>query len=170
MYSSKPVFPYWKFERFDKTTWSDTECQTELHFAKADLSLLLKCLMFPDKITCQQQTICSGMKCLYILLKRLAYACRYTDIAPHFGRNPSEICFIFNKLVEYIYVNHNHRLCSWDQPFLQPDTLHSNAEAIHQHGAPLTNCFGFIDGTLHPTARPKYNQRVLNNFIYLFWP
>ena len=43
-------------------------------------------------------------------------------------------------------------------PFLQPRDMHRYAEAIYQHGAPLQNCFGFIDGTVQEIARPKYNQ------------
>ena len=31
------------------------------------------------------------------------------------------------------------------------------------HGAPLQNCFGFIDGTVREIARPKFNQRVMYN-------
>ena len=29
-YSSKPIFPYWKFPRFSVDEWSDVECKTEL--------------------------------------------------------------------------------------------------------------------------------------------
>jgi len=42
-------------------------------------------------------------------------------------------------------------------PFLQPDQLHRYADANHQHGAPLNDCFGFVDGTVRGIARPKYN-------------
>lgn len=30
-------------------------------------------------------------------------------------------------------------------------------------GAPLDNCFGFLDGTVPPIARPGMNQRVMYN-------
>ena len=46
---------------------------------------------------------------------------------------------------------------------LQPEKLQEYAEAIHRLGAPLPNCFGFVDGTLRPVARPCQNQRVLYN-------
>ena len=32
-----------------------------------------------------------------------------------------------------------------------------------QKGAPLDNCFGFVDGTVRPNTRPRENQRVLYN-------
>ena len=30
-------------------------------------------------------------------------------------------------------------------------------------GSPLPNCFGFVDGTVRPIARPDENQRVVYN-------
>ena len=58
-----------------------------------------------------------------------------------------------------VYANHSHPLQNRDlSPFLQPDQLHRYAEAIHLQGAPLTNCFGFIDGTVRSIARVIYNR------------
>ena len=65
--------------------------------------------------------------------ERLAYPCRYTDMVPRFGRNPTELCLIFNEVLDFIYTSHRHRLQNWDKnPFLQPDQLHRYADAIHQ--------------------------------------
>ena len=61
-YSSRPVFPYWKFSKFDEDEWSAVECQTELRFAKGDLGALLECLETPDKVVCEQRTVCGGME------------------------------------------------------------------------------------------------------------
>ena len=58
-----------------------------------------------------------------------------------------------------VYANHSHRLQNWDlSPFLQPNQSHRYAEAIHLQGAPITNCFGFIDGTVRSIARVMYNR------------
>lgn len=78
--------------------------------------------------------------------------------------NPTELCLIFNSVLDFIYQRYRHRLRNWRMnPFLQPGDMHRYAEAIYNHGAPLQNCFGFIDGTLREIARPKYNQRVMYN-------
>ena len=161
---SRPAYPYNKFDRFDIDAWDDSECRTDLRFGKQDLDLLRTYLQIPDEIVCSQRSVCEGMEGLCILLKRLAYPCRYTDMVPRFGRNPTELCLIFNEVLDLVYANHSHRLQNWDlNPFLQPDQLHRYAEAIHLQGAPLTNCFGFIDGTVRSIARPKHNQRVMYN-------
>ena len=137
-----------------------SECKTELRFDKHDLDSLFHCLRIPQQFVCQQRTVCNGMEALCIFLKRLAYPCRYTDMVPRFGRNPTELCIIFNTVLDFIYANHSHRLQNWNlNPFLQPHKLNEYAVAIHNHGAPLNNCFGFIDGTVRPIARPKTHQR-----------
>ncbi|CAB4034506.1 Hypothetical predicted protein, partial [Paramuricea clavata] len=42
-------------------------------------------------------------------------------------------------------------------------TLVEFANAIHNHGAALTNCWGFVDGTVRPIARPDQHQRTVYN-------
>ena len=37
-----------------------------------------------------------------------------------------------------------------DQPWFQHEAVEAYATAIHAKGAPLTTCFGFIDGTVRP--------------------
>ena len=160
---SKSIYPYWKYEEFDFQTWDEVECRTELRFDKNDLPLLMRYLQIPERIVCEQGTVCDGMESLCILLKRLAYPCRYIDMTRRFGRNPTELCLIFNKVVDIVYDTHQHRLKSWDQPFLSADHLHNYALAVHQHGAPLHNCFGFVDETVRRIARPKYHQRIMYN-------
>ena len=70
-----------------------------------------------------------------------------------FGRNPTELCFIFNTVLEFVYNSHHHRLESWNQPFLLPQVLERYAQIIHNRSAPLQNCFGFVDGTLCRIAK-----------------
>ena len=37
------------------------------------------------------------------------------------------------------------------------------AQAIPNKGAALTNCFGFVDGTIRQISRPGKNQRMVYN-------
>ena len=160
---SREIFPYWKYDKFDLDGWDDAECKVELRFDKSDLPVLLRTLRFPDRFVCSQRTVCSGMEGLCILLKRLSFPCRYSDMALRFGRNPTELCLIFNHVLDFVYRTHQHRLNSWNQPFLNPRALDHYAQSIHSRGAPLENCFGFVDGSLCKIARPKNNQREVYN-------
>lgn len=51
--------------------------------------------------------------------------------------------------------------CSLESPKPRRDSLCHFAAAIHEEGAPLENCWGFIDGTVRPICKPDQNQRVL---------
>ena len=42
-------------------------------------------------------------------------------------------------------------------------SLEKYAEAVFNKGAPLSNCFGFVDGTVRPITRPGKSQRLLYN-------
>ena len=103
----------------------------------------------------------SGLEGLCLLLKRLAYPCRYFDLISTFGRPVPELCMIANTVLDWVFNEHGFRLTSWNQPFLTPACLQEYACAIARQGSPLTNCFGFIDGTVCPICRPGEKQRVV---------
>lgn len=42
----------------------------------------------------------------------------------------------------------------WNRTILNPIELGKYAEAVFSKGAPLSNCFGFVDGTMRPITRP----------------
>ena len=85
--------------------WDESECRTELRFGKQDLDLLRRNLQIPDEIVCSQRSVFDGMEAMCILLKRIAYLCQYTDMVPRFGRNPTELCLIFNEVID-LYTQH----------------------------------------------------------------
>ena len=98
-----------------------------------------------------------------MLLKQLAYPCRYFDLISTFARPIPEICMITNTVLDWMYDNHGFRLTSWNQPFLSRVSLEQYSQAIARKGAPLRNCFGFVDGTVRPICRPGEHQRIVYN-------
>lgn len=108
--------------------------------------------------------VVDGIEALCIFLKRFAYPCRYADILPRFARPVPQLCMISNEIMNFIYQTaQHHRLRSFDQPWLSPANLQNYADIIHAKGAPLNNCWGFIDGTVRPVSRPGKHQRTLYN-------
>ena len=98
-----------------------------------------------------------------MLLKRLAYPCRYSDMIPRFGRPVPEISMMINVVLDWIYNEHGHHLTNFNQPFLSRASLRTYADAIHQKGPALNNCWGFVDGTVSPIFRPLQNRRIVYN-------
>ena len=98
-----------------------------------------------------------------MLLRRTSYPCRYSDMIPRFPRPVSVLSLITNEGLDFIYENHSHLVTDWNRNVLTPVALQTYAEAVSRKGAPLQNCFGFIDGTVRPISRPGTGKRVVYN-------
>ena len=152
--------PTWP--RFDLAALTAEQCKTNFRFEAADIRTLASRLRLPPVITLANGSTCDRVDAMCILLRRLSYPNRLSDIEPMFGRPQSTLSLIISSTVESIWDRHHHRLASLDQPWLLRN-LQSFADAIHDKGAPLENCFGFIDGTVRPICRPTRHQRVVYN-------
>jgi len=161
--SDNPAYPYWEYDAFCLNSLDSSECKAEFRVEKEDIPHLAMSIGVPNKFKCSQGTVCSGLEGLCLLLKRLAYPCRYSDLIHRFGRPVPELCMLTNVVLDWVYDTHGHRLTSWNQPFLSPLCLEQYAQTIRRKGSPLTNCFGFIDGTVRQISRPGQNQRVVYN-------
>ena len=74
-----------------------------------------------------------------------------------------ELSLITNCVVDYLFATHGHRITGWNHNILSPAHLQSYADAVAEQGAPLSNCFGFIDGTVRPISRPIVLQEAAYN-------
>jgi len=141
--------------------YMEDECLNEFHVKKCDLPILADVLGIPNEIICDQRSVVGGVEALCMLLKRLTYPCWYSDRMQRFGqRQVPVLCMATNSLLDYIYSAHHQRITQWNDNIPNPAAY---ADCIHQIGAPLDNCFGLIDGTVRPIARPGVTLRILYN-------
>lgn len=161
--SENPEFPYSSYPKFDLNLMDESECLAEFRVKKQDIPLLADVLQLPATIRCSQRTTCNRIEGLCMLLKRFSYPCRYSDMIHRFARPVPEISMITNTVMDHIFVTHGHRISRWNFDILSPAMLQEYAAVIHEKGAPLDNCFGFIDGTVRPISRPGQHQRVVYN-------
>ena len=103
------------------------------------------------------------MEGLRILLRRLAYPCRFGDMVPRFGKPVPVLSMVTNAVIDYIYTIHAHRITHWNDPLLNPVALDTYARSVHSKGAALQICFGFVDGTVRPIDRPDEHQSMMYN-------
>lgn len=156
-------YPYWDYQTFSLDEKDENECKTEFRVEKKDIPLLAETMRIPEVFKCPQGTICNGIEGLCMLLKRFAYPCRYSDMIPYFARPVPELSMITNQVLEFIYEEHHHRIDQWNHTILNPHLLQTYANTVHNKGAALSNCFGFIDGTVRPICRPNKDQRIVYN-------
>lgn len=163
-YSLKnPPFSYNVYDRFELDSMEEPECKYEFRIEKSDIPLLADALQLPEIFRCSQRTVAGKIEGLCMLLKRTAYPCRYNDMIHCFGRPVPEISMITNVVADYLYESHGHRITQWNNQVFSPRHLDIYADAIHNKGAALNNCFGFVDGTVRPICRPGENQRMVYN-------
>ena len=67
-------------------------------FLKDDVVRLGSALQLPPIYVCHNGTSASGMEALLILLRRLAYPNRWSDLVPLFGRAVPELSVIFSEV------------------------------------------------------------------------
>ena len=103
------------------------------------------------------------MEGLYILLRQLSYPCRYGNMLQRFAKPVPILCMVANKLFDHIYNHNGYRVTKWNHDILAPVKLQTYVDATTAKGAPLGNCFGFVDGTVRLISRPGANQHLVYN-------
>ena len=161
--SKNPDFPYWKYPVFDLDGLDESECLANFRFNKSDIYDLKELLGIQDEINCYNRTKVDGVEALCVFLKRFSYPIRYGDMIPMFGRPVPELSIISYNILNHIYANYNRLFTGFNHPWLSRVALQSYANIIHDKGAALDFCWGFVDGTVRPVCRPNQNQRILYN-------
>ena len=117
----------------------------------------------PEVYRCYNGIVVDSVEALCVCMKRFAYPCRYVDLVPKFGRPVPQLCMITNMMVDDLFDRYSHILRELDQPWLSPANLQMHATKVHNKGAALDNCWGFVDGTVSPICRPQHDQRAVYN-------
>ena len=103
-------------------------------------------LELPENFKTYNRLSVSRIEGLCILLKRLAYPCRYLEFISRFWRPVPDYCIIFYDVMDRVFDHFSYLLSDSNLPFLSPHNLEEYANAINRKGAALANCFGFMDG------------------------
>ena len=174
---------------FDDGTPAVTDCLANAfqatRFRVEDLPRLLVGLRIPETFVAGGHRFL-GEEGLLILLVRLAFPGRNSELAAAAGRWPSATSVCFNFMMQLIYdqvhaarrtphaarstpqpwhaLSHRPGLAQfaclrdWRSLAVWVDHFPRFAAAIHAAGCPLRNIFGFIDGKLQHVARPGRHQ------------
>ena len=102
--TKNPEFPHGNYERFDLDSMNSAECKAEFRVEKQDLPRLVAAFQLPPVLRCEQRSICDDIEGLCMLLKRVAYPCRLSDMIPRFGRPVSVISLITNDVIDRLHL------------------------------------------------------------------
>lgn len=148
-----------RYGRLDLNTFTDEECFLHFRFHKRDLQRLVCSLGIPLEVRMPQSFSVSGIEGLCILLRRLSYPNRYSDLESMFGLSRESLSIVSNEIMNIVITNKGHLLNNLvNINFLNQERLRNYAISVANKGAPLVNCWGFIDGTCRAVCRPKRDQ------------
>lgn len=145
--------------RFDPRTVPDDRFRRLFRFSKEEIPRLVDALRLPAVIITRERCRVNAEEALCILLRRLAFPSRLLDLR-EFGRSEAALSGIFLHLVRDL-ANRFADILHFDADRLRAQ-LPRFAGAIARR-APLDKCWGFIDGTVRPTARPSHHQHEFFN-------
>ena len=118
------------YDVFDLDKLSDDECNANFRFLKNDIYNLVEVLQIPNVVRCSNRQTIDPVEALCILLRRLAYPCRFGDIVPIFGRSVPELSNITSVMMAHMYDTYGHKLTNMNQPWLAPPRLQEFATAF----------------------------------------
>ena len=78
----------------------DSENIAEFRVKKRDLSDLAAALQIPNQFVRHQRSVADGMEGLCVLLRRLSYPCRYSDMIARFGLPVPVIGMVTNTVLD----------------------------------------------------------------------
>ncbi|PFX33887.1 hypothetical protein AWC38_SpisGene1217 [Stylophora pistillata] len=91
--ANKPLnleLPYYEYEEFNlEENIGEAECKAEFRFERGDIECLADVLQLPPTFECPERSVCDRIEGPCILLRRLAYPCRYSDMV---SRRNGPIC------------------------------------------------------------------------------
>ena len=99
-----------------------------MRIEKGDIPRLVQALQLPEQFKPEQRSVFPAVEGLCLLLRRTCYPCRLSDLIPRFGGKPvSVLSLMINRVTDYIYETHNHRVTEWNHAIMNPLALESYA-------------------------------------------
>eukprot|EP00854_Cymbomonas_tetramitiformis_P004261 gene4261-5245_t len=138
--------------------FTDTQCWLNFRFKKGDLYRLQRALNVPAVMKTSQGHKFTGEEGLLIMLNRLAYPSRLSDLAGKFRRRPERLSELFRAMTDWFVERYGHLL--EDIKIWGPYMEHWS-HALANAECPVPGIWAFIDGTLRPLCKPGIFQGVM---------
>ena len=90
-------------QTFDLDKVSAEDCWKDYRFTRNQLEILCEALRFPVFSITNERYKIPAMEGLCLLLRRLAYINRLSDIVHHFGKDETTLSTCFNHVLDFVY-------------------------------------------------------------------
>lgn len=147
--------PYqYTYREWTLDEWPDSNCFKNTRFTKPQIHELVQLLRIED-VEYNAGIKPPAVTALCVLLRRLAFSCRWCDLQEVFGRSAGWLSTVFTCVVVYLDKTFGP-LLSWHPHLRSYRRLHGFANAIEQRC--YCRIWGFLDGHFEAMARPGDRQ------------
>ena len=151
--------------------WTDVSFEKMFRFRRPDFFRMLDAMNLRDKSICcgrsGRGTYFPADICFMVVLRRLAFPCRFFDMVNMFGIPSNRLCDIFHSTIDFLHTRYAKKLnefTTWEQYFP------AFAAAMQHAGAPYDNLISIFDGNCTACCRPgglgNQNSRFDQSEVY----
>jgi len=154
-------------------TLNDNDIYHLTQFTLLDLKRVTKLLDISIGFSTRSGCRLAGEEAFFLLICRLAWPTQLETLSMFFQYPSSTILEAVNWILAHIHSNWDFLLHDFDSPLtsehLSPARLRLFALKIHDKGAPLMACSGFIDCTIREICRPtKWQRECYNGYKHMY--
>lgn len=151
---------------FNFNALTNSDCVFNFRFEKQDIGTVVRALAWPEgqTHTNRNRYSVSPVLAACIFMRRMASPCRWRDLELQFGKHSSQLSEIFWEAVEAFLGSRLPLLTSNLSTRYIEEKAELFAAVVAEKSGCLTNCIGFIDGTVLKIARPT--DHGLQNVAY----
>lgn len=139
--------------RFNLNIYSEEDCFRLFRFRRKDIGRIVELCAWDAGRTKIHGYVVDPVTAVCVVLRKLSFPTRWKDVEKMFGMHSSATSEVMYEVVECL-VELRGKLLTTFRESLMKDRAELYAKVIHEKGAPLDNCVGFIDCTKIAMARP----------------
>ena len=114
--------------RLSLDSYTEAQCKALFRFQRHDIPRLAATLRIPAVVIAPNHSRPTQIEALCIMLRRLAYPCRWVDLRRVFGRSDADLSSIYNWMIRNIYERVRNR--AWDRRTLEAKGHYDRSGAI----------------------------------------
>jgi hypothetical protein len=141
--------PYWVKENF--------------RYQRHQLERVRNALGIPDDVITPNRDCCPGSLAFMMLLYKLSWPRRLSDLRDVFGGTKQRLGRIVNEVACFLYRRFHAKMGMLDRDRMNDEYLKTLCSVHYAKNQVMENIWGFIDGTVRPCCRPVRFQKTVYN-------
>ena len=136
---------------------AESDAFNRFRFTVDEMKEFVVALELPPYLVVNRVSV-SSLFSLALLLRRLAWSSRHSDLSIEFGYDDTTISQHFNHLLLLLATKYSALLRLW--PGVTRNRIVTYERAINDHSPAIHSIWCFLDGTLRKIAKPVRHQRI----------